>query len=187
MPTEVNDWWSDDPAERFWLVNERDDEQDDYEEGDEGWIVHTEQNADGSPSIFASLIELVNVGDILFHYWPQRKAIVGWSEIVSDARPASLPRDDTDHDGDDPWIDAVTIDCCWMQWFRAPISLASLRGVESDIRALRDALVSKYGDSIYFPWQFYGKQQRLRPAQMYLTKLPADAVSILRQLGELTV
>lgn len=185
--SKLNDWWSSDATERFWLVNERDAEQQEWAVGEAGWIIDAELEADGSPTVFGALAERINVGDILLHYWSQKRAIVGWSEFTSEARPAALPSDEGPNDDNDGWIDAVTADFRWCRSLRKPVTLKGLRSADSEIRSLRDDLVSVHGEPIYFPWSFTGKQQQLKPAQEYLTKLPAAVVTILEQLGGFTI
>lgn len=183
MPTEVNAWWSGDPAERFWMVNER---LGDHEEDEEWYIISQQYDKDGKESTFTRLCDTMKEGDILFHYWPHKRAIMYWSHITSTSYDAELDPKYTTIDTDDETVPAVAIDYRRMPDLKRPINLDQLRGAESELMNLRDTLVARHG-TIYFPWYFYGVQNRLRPAQDYLSKLPAAAFSILERLGNFEV
>lgn len=178
----VNDWWSSDLAERYWLVNEKWGGTD-----DEAVIIAARYKRNGRPSNFSSLCEFVNVGDVVVHYSTVEQAILWCSEVTSECWTGWLDKEYAPFPTDDDVVPAVGFDFRVTQHLRRPISLRRLRGVEDELLALRNTLLNSHGRSIYFPWLFYGQQQRLRPAQMYLTKLPAAAATILERLGGFTI
>lgn len=181
MSTAVNDWWSDDPAERFWLVNERWGEV-----TDEGVIIAPKSDKRGNPSTYSRLCRLTNVGDILFHYWTEESAIVWWSEITSKWWSDKLHTQYVGYPTRNLYVPAIGFDYRRVQELNDPISLGQLRRVEFEIRVLNSDMIARYGTSIYFPWSVSDKRP-LRSAQRYLSKLPASAVSILERLGNFEI
>jgi hypothetical protein len=68
----LNRWWSDDPAEVFWMeITERDNLGDD---------LNAPQLADNGREFWGySLIGEINDGDVVFHYHKDDHAIIAWS------------------------------------------------------------------------------------------------------------
>ena len=124
----------------------------------------------------------VKAGDIVFHYWQQpgqEPAIVSWSQVVGPAFSSSIiwkPR------GKNATRLAPRRQVAWqvplggMCDVANPVTLSDLRAKSTQIKKVLDSLRSKHGDPTYFPFFWY--KGALRAQQLYLTKLPADVVSL---------
>lgn len=178
---DVNDWWSGDPAERFWLVNEKWPGAD-----DEGEIIAPRHHNNGKLSTYDRLCQSTSVNDIVLHYWnhwTKKQAIMWWSRITSAPWQGELDKAYTNLDTPDLCVPALGVNYRIIHRLDEPITLEQLRDVGTELRSLRDDLQERYGNPIYFPWQFTRTNSRLQPRQTYLSKLPAAAVSILEGLG----
>jgi hypothetical protein len=176
----VNDWWTVDPRQRFWLET--------TDRHDIGVDLHCPQrDATGSRNVGFSLIWRVEIGDVIFHYSLHEHAITAWSRAaghVTEAptvwlshRAATRRRLQTERAVPGWWLD---LDGPFP--LERPITLAQLRERADDVRAVLDRLKSDHRGSLYFPFSFWGGSQ-LRPMQPYLSKMPAEFVVLFPHLA----
>jgi predicted RNA-binding protein with PUA-like domain len=127
------------------------------------------------------LITDVEHGDIVFHYSTPKQAVVAWSRVVGtpfadtviwgthagrlDERAKAHARPGWRVGLEGPYL------------LDGPITLADLRGRESDIRAIHTGLAAAATAALYFPFELSTKRA-MRPTQFYLTKLPREVVAL---------
>lgn len=178
---QVNAWWEGDLEQRFWLeITDR---------SDIGVDLHSPQrDAAGNKTPGYSLIWWVDVGDMVFHYDKNERAIVSWSRAVggvSEAptvwlshRGATRRRLQVARAQPGWWLDLegpYPLD--------EPITLTRLREQTEDIRGVLEQLQATHAGSLYFPFFFWDGSE-LRPMQPYLNKLPAELVALFPELVE---
>ena len=176
----INDWWADDPRQRFWLeITDR---------PDIGIDLHCPQrDATGNRTPGYSLIWCVRVDDIVFHYEKDEHAITGWSRAagqVTEAptvwlshRGATRRRLHQERAQPGWWLDLdgpFPLD--------PPLTLAQIRASASQLRAVLEDLRSHHPGSLYFPFSFY-RGIEPRPQQPYLNKLPAEFLELFPVLA----
>ncbi len=176
---QVNQWWADDPRQRFWLeITDR---------PDIGVDLHCPQrDAVGHRTPGYSLIWWVQVGDVVFHYDKNEHAITAWSRAaggVTEAltvwlshRGATRRRLQQERAQPGWWLDLdgpFPLD--------PPATLADIRRSAPAVRAVLDALRSSHPGSLYFPFSFY-RGTEPRPQQPYLNKLPVQFVELFPEL-----
>lgn len=179
----INSWWETDPAERYWLeITDR---------PDIGLDLHAPQrDAAGDRSPGYSLMWWVKPDDIVFHYDLSQRAIVAFSRAagsVTEApvvwrshRAATRKRIASARAQPGWWLDLEGPHA-----MASPLTLADLRARGLLIHSALDRLENQYPGSLYFPFFFYGGTE-LRPAQPYLSKLPAELVEGLPELADAT-
>ena len=176
----INDWWADDPRQRFWLeITDR---------PDVGIDLHCPQrDATGNRTPGYSLIWCVRVDDIVFHYEKDEHAITGWSRAagpVTEAptvwlshRGATRRRLLQERAQPGWWLDLdgpFPLD--------PPLTLAHIRAsARSSAPSLTHCDQTIPG--AYFPFSFYGGTEP-RPQQPYLNKLPAEFVTLFPVLAQ---
>jgi hypothetical protein len=179
----VNDWWTGDPRQKFWLeITDRDDI---------GIDLHCPQrDANGNRTPGYSLIWCVQVDDIVFHYDKNEHAITGWSRAAGRVTEAptiwlshhAATRRRLHQQRAQPgwWLDLYgpfLLD--------PPLTLAQIRASALQLRTLLEALRSDHPGSLYFPFSFYGGTEP-RPQQPYLNKLPTEFVALFPALATAT-
>jgi hypothetical protein len=177
---DLNVWWYEDPAERFWLeITDR---------PDIGVDLHCPQrDAAGNRSPGYSLIWWVKRGDVIFHYDENEQSITSWSRSVGEVaegpvvwlshRGATRRRLLSARPQPGWWLDLdgpYPLD--------EPLTLDQLRANGPIVRRVLDGLEQRDLGSVYFPFYFYGGTT-LRPMQPYLNKLPAALVGKLPTLN----
>ena len=176
----INDWWPDDPQQRFWLeITDR---------PDIGIDLHCPQrDATGNRTPGYSLIWFVQVNDIVFHYDKNAHAITGWSRAAGPVTEA--PTVWLSHRGSTRrrlhqeraqpgwWLD---LDGPFL--LAPPLTLAQIRASAPQLRTVLEALHSEHPGSLYFPFSFYGGTEP-RPQQPYLNKLPMEFVALFPALA----
>jgi len=176
----INDWWTGDPQQRFWLeITDR---------PDIGIDLHCPQrDATGNRTPGYSLIWCVRVDDIVFHYEKDKHAITAWSRAagqVTEAptvwlshRGATRRRLHQERAQPGWWLDLdgpFPLD--------PPLTLAQIRASAPQLRAALEALRSHHPGSLYFPFSFY-RGTEPRPQQPYVNKLPAEFVALFPTLA----
>jgi hypothetical protein len=176
----VNNWWADDPRQRFWLeITDR---------PDIGIDLHCPQrDATGNRTPGYSLIWCVRIDDIVFHYEKDVHAITGWSRAagqVTEAptvwlshRGATRRRLHQERVQPGWWLDLdgpFPLD--------PPLTLAHIRASAPQLRAVLEELRSHHPGSLYFPFSFY-RGIEPRPQQPYLNKLPVEFVELFPVLA----
>jgi len=176
----INEWWTDDPQQRFWLeITDR---------PDIGIDLHCPQrDATGNRTPGYSLIWCVQVDDIVFHYNKNEHAITGWSRAAGQVTEAQTV-----------WLSHHAATRRRLLQGRAqpgwwldldgpfpldpPLTLTQIRASAPQLRAVLDAIRSEHAGSLYFPFSFYGGTEP-RPQQPYLNKLPAEFVALFPTLA----
>jgi len=177
---QVNAWWADEPRQRFWLeITDR---------PDIGVDLHCPQrDAAGNRNTGYSLIWWLGIGDIVFHYSLNERAIVAWSLAAGAVTEA--PTVWLSHRGETRR--RLQVARAQPGWWRdlegpfpleQPVTLAQLREGVDVVRAVLDELKATHPGSLYFPFFFWGGTE-LRPMQPYLNKLPAELVDAFPQLA----
>ena len=177
--TAWNRWWDGDPEELCWLeITDR---------TDLGRDLNAPQTDDAGRQHWSySLVTEANSGDVVFHYYKPDHAIVGASIIVGDAWPDTVvwgshaPAARSDGRGAytrDGWRRSLD----QFEYFDSRVSLEDLRGAETGIRNVRDALQEEVSGSLYFPFEL-STRRPLRPAQGYFTKFPVALARLFLQL-----
>jgi hypothetical protein len=176
----VNNWWAEDPRQRFWLeITDR---------NDIGVDLHCPQrDAAGGRTPGYSLIWSVRVNDTIFHYDRSAHAITAWSRAagqVTEAptvwlshRASTRRRLRQQHAQPGWWLDLdgpFPLD--------PPLTLAQIRASALQLRTVLEALRSDHPGSLYFPFSFYGGTEP-RPQQPYLNKLPAEFIELFPALA----
>jgi hypothetical protein len=158
----VNNWWADDPRQRFWLeITDR---------NDIGVDLHCPQrDAAGKRTPGYSLMRCVQVNDIVFHYDKNAHAIIGWSRAAGQLTEAptvwlshhAATRRRLRQERVQPgwWLD---LDGPFL--LNPPLALARIRASALQLRIVLEALRSDHPGSLYFPFSFYGGTEP-RPQQ----------------------
>ncbi|MEU4164529.1 DUF3883 domain-containing protein [Actinoplanes sp. NPDC026670] len=180
----VNEWWADDPTQRYWLeITDRDDL---------GENLHAPQlDGAGRPNWTYDLVRYVQPGDVVLHWHKDligRPALVGYSEaagvvtastIVWQAR-GTYGRARQEPPPQPSW-------CTPLRGYTAlpePIDQTVLRSVESDLHAALDTLSATHRGALYFPFAFSDKRP-IRTNQGYLVKFPAELLKIIPGLEQI--
>lgn len=170
---QFNTWWVDDPEERFWLETTGRDQL--------GVDLNAPQrDRNGQENHSYSLIHEIHPGDIVFHYWMNERAIVGWSRAagsVWDAQVVWKPHagEPVQGTGEQPgWY--LGLEGCFP--IEPAVSQERLRLVQDQIRAVRVELQGIHGPSLYFPFELSAKRP-LRATQFYIRKMPKRVVDLL--------
>jgi len=167
----MNQWWSQHPAERYWLeATDREDIGAD--------LRAPETDESGRDNWRYSLFKDAQIGDVVLHYdkRPSSNGIVGWS-LVSD-RPFAAPivwaargtyaRDKHVKPRERP---GFVIPLAGFHKLSAPVTLNQFRSMEDRLRALVVELEHHYGKPLYFPFELSNKRP-IRLLQGYAFKLP---------------
>ncbi len=178
---DFNRWWDSDASERYWLeVTDR---------SDLGHDLHAPQRrSNGTEHYGYSLIREIRNGDIVFHYHKGQAAIVAasraaggaWEDKVVWAAHGTVAR----NAGVQPFVRPgwlLGLDA--FQTLNTPVTLDDLRLHRDEIQAVRVRLEGTHHDSVYSPFESSEKRD-LRPAQAYITKLPAAVVRLFPALTE---
>jgi hypothetical protein len=175
---DLNRWWKDDSDEVFWMeITDRTNLGED---------LNAPRLADNGREFWSySLIEEIDDGDVIFHYHKDDKAIVAWSRASGGSWNDTVTwgaRGTTARSaGVEPYLRPG-----WRRgledfsFFEAPVTLTDLRAREVELKRINHDLVAAFGDSVYFPVNFYPGS--MRPAQGYLTKLPKAVVALFPAL-----
>ncbi len=180
----INDWWSGDPTERYWLeITDR--------EG-LGVDLHAPQvDGSGRANWTYDLVRYVEPGDVVLHWHKDlvgRPAIVGYSEAVGPVGASEIvwQARGTRGRARGPAVAPVP---SWVMPLRdytplaEPVDQDVLRRVEPDVRDSFARLAELYGGSLYFPFAFSDRRP-IRTAQGYLVKFPVELLGVIPGLGQ---
>ena len=169
-PGRTNTWWLLDSAEDVWM-----------ESTDRSYLGRN-LLAPISSSAGHKLVEFVRPGDLVLHYYQPTRQIVAYS--IAEALPFESEVRWPDRDAS-PAQPAYEVPLAHFQFLEQPVSLEEIRAKESDIRRIREALVSlTHGGPMYLPFELSEKRP-LRPAQgAYLTKMPRAVFDLFPELDE---
>ena len=174
----INAWWESDSAESFWMeITDR---------ADVGADLHAPK-LDGSGRDYwsYSLVQHVNEGDVVYHWWKppgDEPGIVGYSRAAGSLQTSSIRWQAHGTVGRargpvppqpswlQPLADFVELDEMFTQ--------TDLRAHETGLKAARSALHAQYGDPLYFPFEA-GEKRPPRAFQGYLVKMPRSVVEAL--------
>jgi hypothetical protein len=179
-----NPWWESDPQERYWIeITGRENLGDD--------LLSPQKGVGGRTTSGYESMTHLRAGDVVFHYWQQQgqePAIVSYSQVVGSAFESTIvwrPH------GKNATRVAPRKSVAWqvplggMYDVPNPVTLSDLRAKSTQLKTIFEVLKSAHGDPIYFPFAWY--QGKLRAQQLYLTKLPADVVSLFPDLQALAL
>lgn len=177
----INEWWSGDPSERYWLeITNRDNLGEN--------LIAPQQNDAGREEWSYALVNYVRPGDIVLH-WTKlgQRSIFGYSRVVTEPFQSSLEWQSRGSYGrtrppsreEDAWEASLE----GYTELRSPATQDVLRALEPRIRTVRDELVDEHGSPIYFPFAI-SDLRPLRASQAYLTKFPARLVELIPGLRE---
>lgn len=175
----LNRWWASRPRERFWLeITDREDLSVD---------LNAPQRKDDDREFWGySLIQEVQPGDIVLHYWKPRRGIVGYSRAVGEhwedqvtwAAHGTSARDA----GVSPYSrPGWRLGLEHFTELSRPVTLEMLRENEARIREIRAQLEREVGGALYLPFELSPKRP-LRMMQGYLAKFPAAAMYTIPEL-----
>lgn len=180
---EINDWWSGDSGERYWLeITDREDL---------GVDLHAPQlDGGGRVNWTYDLVRSVEPGDVVLHWHKNligRPAIVGYSEAVGPVGESSIvwQARGTYGRARGPASQAVPSRYMPLRNYTAlaePVDQDVLRSVEPDLRDAFDRLTGEHNGSLYFPFAFSDKRP-VRATQGYLVKFPAQLLTLIPGLG----
>lgn len=177
---DFNRWWETDPEEIYWLeITDRKDLGDD--------LNAPQLRDDGQEYYGYSLIREVRDRDVVFHYHKDLKAIVAWSlatgivwaDKVFWGAHGTVARNAGVH----PYVrDGWRLGLRGIQPIEPSVSLDELRAHQENIQAIRVKLQQTYQKPVYFPFEPPDRRD-LRPTQAYITKLPAEVLTLIPALS----
>lgn len=175
----INEWWTADPLQRFWMeITDRDDLGAD--------LFAPTTDGSGRPYWGYELITYVQPGDIVLH-WHKTLAgepgIVGWSQATG-----------VYEDTDIAWQAHGTVGRAkgnlkprpaWRMpllnytALAGPVLISEVRSEEKVLRQVASELETTYpGGTLYFPFGFSDKRP-LRAQQTYFVKFPIEVLAAL--------
>lgn len=177
----LNEWWRDDPAERYWMeITDR---------IDLGADLHAPQLDDAGRDYWSySLVTAVQPGDIVLHW---HKSLLGSPGIVAYSVADHGPFEDKIR-----WASQGTygrarqnmrLEPSWKYALTSfaplpqPIGQDVFRLREPVLRRVRNELEATHSGPLYFPFAFSDKRP-VRAAQGYLVKFPAEIIRTVPEL-----
>lgn len=185
LPT-VNAWWSDDPAERFWMeITTR---------PDVGSNVRAPQLDGGGHEYWSySLVTALQPGDVVLHW---HKDLGGEPGIVGYSTAADGPFDDElDWNARGTYGRRRASAGAQPAWryeliaytaLSEPIGQSVFRQAEDRLRRIKSDLQAVHPGPLYFPFAFY-ENRPMRAMQAYIVKFPARILSVIPELSALSL
>ena len=177
-------WWNNDPEEKYWIeVTKRPDIGADLK------APKFDDNGDDYYSY--SFVKFVRDGDIVFHYYKNKKAIVGFSivdgsyyedDIIWGAQGSSASKKNVE-----PYPrPGLKIGLKNFTSLKKPLDLASIRKPQSALYEIKIELEKRHNPPVYFPFSFSTKDgiKLLGPVQGYLHKVPKALIKEFSQLKD---
>lgn len=175
----INEWWTADPAQRFWMeITDRDDLGAD--------LFAPTTDGSGKPYWGYELITYVQPGDVVLHWHKtlaEEPGIVGWSQATGSYE-----------DTDISWQAHGTVGRAkgslksrpaWRMPLLSytplanPALLSEVRAFDKELRQMLADLEAQYPNgSLYFPFGFSDKRE-LRAQQTYFVKMPREVLEVL--------
>lgn len=179
----MNDWWQDDPSERYWIVST------DHDGRAHPLIAWRQLDGVTKPPWHHSLIMHVKPGDRVFHYWSsasleKRQSIVAYSTVAADPQESEYSERILGNDPNamlrhPPGTPAFIAALCDWTCLEEALELQQIQKHAAALLVVRDQIRKQSRGSAYFPWAFNDHTQQLRPTQAYLMKLPDRARQLL--------
>jgi Domain of unknown function (DUF3883) len=177
----INDWWTGDGDERFWIeITNRDNIGTN--------VIAPQLNDAGHEEWSYTTVSLVRPGDIVLH-WSMlgEPSIVGFSHVSENPFKSRLEWQSRGTYGkthapagkEDAWEALLS----GYRKLAVPVTQTRVRELEPELRTVRDELQAAHGGAIYFPFALSDKRPP-RAAQAYLTKFPAALVAAIPELDE---
>lgn len=180
----INAWWAEKPEENYWMeITDRDELGND--------VTAPQWNGAGREEWSYILVTYVKPGDIVFHWHKTlagEPALVGWSEAVGPLSTSSM--DWLAHGtrgrarGRASHVPTWTMELGGFTELDAPLTLRELNARREDVLAAISATARRNPGSVYAPFYDYGGRA-LRAQQAYLTKMPANLVTLLARFSDL--
>jgi hypothetical protein len=165
----VNEWWRNDPSERFWMeITCRDDLG--------GDLLDPQKKRDNRDYWSYDLVTYAMPGDVILHWSAQPElAVVGYSVVKASAvedlmnweSPATTLKDRIAAGERAAW----RLPLAAYRQLAEPVTLEEVRQHEEALRRVQEGLVGRTAGAIYFPFELSNKRPP-RPAQGYLVKSP---------------
>lgn len=180
----INDWWSGDPAERFWMETTK--------RTDLGVDLNAPRlNGAGKAQWDYTLVSETQPGDVVFHWHTSlvgRPALVGWSIITGplavDPDYSWMPQGTRGRARGVPTVgQGWRMPCGGFHRLDHPIDGQILAAREAPLRTVQAALKARTNGAVYFPFSFY-RPGEIRAFQSYLTKFPATLLDVLPELAD---
>lgn len=177
----INNWWSGDSRERFWIeITNRDNIGTN--------LIAPQVNDAGREEWSYTLVNWVRPGDVVLH-WSKlgEPAIVGYSHVSEEPFASSLEWQSRGTYGrqregvgkEEAW-EALLIG---YRQLAVPVTQSRMRELEPEVRRVRDELQADHSGAIYFPFAL-SDLRPVRAAQAYLSKFPAALVRAIPELQE---
>jgi len=166
----INDWWKNEPRERFWLeVTDR---------PDIGINLKAPQtNEHGKEFWSYSLLKFVRSGDVIFHYSRKKQAFISrsvatgniWEDKIVWAARGALTREERIQPHIRP---GYYLGLEQYQLLGRILDLKTIRDFQKEVVSKYKELVTQIEGPVYFPFEIGDLKRPIRPMQGYLFKLP---------------
>jgi hypothetical protein len=178
----INDWWLDDPAQKYWMeITDRDDLG--------GEVRAPQKSDDGRPEWGYELVRYARPGDVVLHWYTKHepRALVGYSRVAGPvqagmwtwASKGTSGRSRQAPEVDEPaWMTPLT----GFTSLPRRLTRKQLQDYKAPVLDLKARLEEAYGDHVYYPFYLYGGRE-LRATQAYMAKFPSQLLTVL-ELGE---
>ena len=172
----MNRWWVGQTGESFWLEVTR--------RNDLGADLNAPiYNDGGHEDPRYTLLRELKRGDVVYHYYAVRQAIVSRSVVAAPAiedtvvwgarGPSARAKGTKPYPR--PGLRVALTD---YEKLVEPVSLTVVRAQKIALLRLREALKNRHGDPLYQPFEL-GDKRPPRPVPGYIFKLPADYLDVL--------
>jgi len=176
---EINEWWLDDPAQKYWMeITGRDDIGND--------LLAPQVSDAGRPEWGYELVRFVKPGDVVLHWstGQGRRGLVAYSSVAGPPGTTTMvwqSRGTTGrtHTGPPTEEPAWTTPLADLKYLPSSITREQLQMHRTAVLDLQARLKEAYGGArLYLPFYDYGGRE-LRATQAYLVKFPAQLLTLL--------
>lgn len=171
----INEWWGNEPEQRFWMETiKRDDPF--------GEALEAPYTKKGGTGGYYSLLADARVGDVVLHWLTKRDGrpsrFAGWSQVSGVAYEVdTVFNDGTPTRGRQVPLGGFTS-------FRHDITQADLQSRIAEIRVVHNQVTRRAAGSAYFPFAL-DKNGGIRAIEgAYLTKFPIELFDVFPELAE---
>ena len=175
----IHEWWAGDGDERYWLeITNRSNIGED--------LIAPKYDDAGNEYWSYALVSHVRTGDVVFH-WDKNAGpgITSFSVVTSEPRTSRITWQSRGTygrthaaTGPEP---AWRAELGGLVTLPTPLTQTAVRGREAAVERVRDALETRHGKPIYFPFAISDKRP-IRAAQGYLVRFPRALVDTFPEL-----